>query len=221
MSFFDDLAAEFPRGDVHWRAQTLTADGSKALALAYIDARDVMDRLDEVCGPEGWSDSYVETAKGRVICSIAIKTPEEGWVTKSDGAGDTDVEGDKGGMSDAFKRCAVKWGVGRYLYRLPSVWAPCEPRKKQDGSLYLNQKGKPEWKAWKGSPWDQVRAPAPVKDPPPKELIATLAKAAGVSLQTIIESYNVKNLDQLSPAQAEAVVKRLNLTIADKKKEPA
>lgn len=211
MSIFDQLAAEFPREDVHWRAQTLTQDGSKALALAYIDARDVMDRLDEVCGPESWSDSYVETAKGRVICSIAIKTPDEGWVTKSDGAGDTDVEGDKGGMSDAFKRAAVKWGIGRYLYRLPNVWAPCEFRENN---------GKKHWKAWKGSPWDSIKV-APKKDPPAKELIATLATAAGVTIQTIIESYAVKNLDQLSPEQTEAVVKRLNLTIKDKQKEAA
>lgn len=221
--FFDRLSAEFPRDDVHWRAQTLTSDGTKALALAYIDARDVMDRLDEVCGPEGWSDSYVETAKGRVICSLAIKTPDEGWVSKSDGAGDTDVEGDKGGMSDAFKRCAVKWGVGRYLYRLPNVWAQCEPRTNKDGTLYTNSKGKPEWKAWKGSPWDAVRAAAaPKKDgPKDKELILTLAQSAGVSLQTIYESYNKKSIAELTDVQAAAAVKRLQLTIQDKTKEPA
>lgn len=213
--FFDKLAAEFPREDVHWRAQTLTADGSKALALAYIDARDVMDRLDKVCGPEGWSDSYIETAKGRVICTIAIKTPDEGWVSKSDGAGDTDVEGDKGGMSDAFKRTAVKWGIGRYLYRLPTVWAPCEFRESN---------GKKYWKAWKGSPWESCRVPAaaPKHDEPNgKELILTLAQTAGVSLQTITESFNVKTLDELNKRQADNVIARLRATITDKQKEPA
>lgn len=221
-SLFDQLAAEFPREDVHWRAQTLTNDGTKALALAYIDARDVMDRLDAVCGPDGWSDSFVETAKGRVICSISIRTPDEGWVSKSDGAGDTDVEGDKGGMSDAFKRAAVKWGIGRYLYRLPNVWAPCEARKTADGALYKNAKGKPEWKAWKGSPWDQVKATAPKKDgPKDKELILTLAQTAGVSLQTIYESYNKKSVADMTDEQAAAAVKRLQLTIQDKQKEPA
>jgi hypothetical protein len=114
-------------------------------------------------------------------------------------------------MSDAFKRAAVKWGIGRYLYRLPNVWAPCE---------YREHNGKKHWKAWKGSPWDHVKL-APQKDPPAKELIATLAKAAGVTIQTITESYNVKTLDQLSPAQSEAVIKRLNLTIQDKQKEAA
>lgn len=143
-----DLAKAFPRDAVHWRAQTLTRNGDKALALAYLDARDVMDRLDEVCGPEKWQSRYFETAKGRVICEIGIRVGDE-WVWKSDGAGDTAVEGEKGGISDALKRAAVQWGIGRYLYRLDAVWAPCEVREAN---------GKRHWKAWKGSPWDHVRA---------------------------------------------------------------
>jgi hypothetical protein len=46
---FAALAAEFPRDVVSWRAQTVSKNGDKALALAYIDARDVMRRLDDVC----------------------------------------------------------------------------------------------------------------------------------------------------------------------------
>lgn len=162
-----DLAKPFPESSVHWRAQTLTQSGDKALALAYIDARDVMDRLDEVCGPAGWQSEITETAKGRVICRLGILI-EDHWVWKSDGAGDTDVEGDKGGISDALKRAAVSWGVGRYLYRLDAVWAPCETYEKG---------GKKYWRAWKGSPWDFVRnrpksanhaeAKDPGSDPPP------------------------------------------------------
>lgn len=217
--FFDKLAAEFPREAIHWRAQTLTRDGDKALALAYIDARDVMDRLDDVCGPDGWSDSYVETAKGRVIASIAIKTPEEGWVSKSDGAGDTDVEGEKGGMSDSFKRCAVKWGIGRYLYRLPDVWAPCETYEKN---------GKKQWKAWKGSPWDHVRgaAPAPVAfiNDGERDMLATLAQAANVPLIKVCESMGISDLRELPASKLETVRKRLNATIkanGEKQKEAA
>ena len=150
------LAAEFPRDAIHWRAQTLTRNGDKALALAYLDARDVMDRLDEVCGPENWQDEYVESAKGRVICRIGVRL-ESGWVWKSDGAGDTAVEGEKGGISDAFKRAAVKWGIGRYLYRLDSVWAPCETYEKG---------GKKYWSGWKGSPWDSVRSGGKQTPPP-------------------------------------------------------
>lgn len=150
------LSAEFPREDVHWRAQTLTKDGTKALALAYLDARDVMDRLDDVCGPENWQSHFDETAKGRVICRLSIRVDSE-WVTKSDGAGDTAVEGEKGGISDALKRAAVSWGVGRYLYRLPSVWVPCECSE-------FN--GKKQWKRWSADPWQFVKAPPRAKPEP-------------------------------------------------------
>jgi hypothetical protein len=139
MNMFDKLSAPFPVDAIHWRAQTMTKDGGSALALAYIDARDVMDRLDAVCGPAGWQDSYTETPKGRLICTLSILSPEGEWISKSDGAGDTDVEGDKGAISDALKRAAVKWGIGRYLYGLKDVWAPCQ-------SYEAN--GKKRWSKW-------------------------------------------------------------------------
>ena len=49
-TIYDALAAPFPEDSIHWRAQTLTRDGNKALALAYVDSRDVMDLLDKVVG---------------------------------------------------------------------------------------------------------------------------------------------------------------------------
>jgi len=122
------LSTPFPPAAISWRAQSVSKknpDAPKAMALAYIDARDVMNRLDDVCGPDGWEDSYTETPLGRVICTIRVRCGEH-WVSKSDGAGKTDVEGDKGGISDAFKRAAVKWGIGRYLYDMPTPWVACE-----------------------------------------------------------------------------------------------
>jgi hypothetical protein len=158
-----DLAAEFPREAISWRAQSVTKDGNKAMALAYIDARDVMRRLDAVCGPENWKDSYVETPKGRVIATIEIWLGER-WVSKSDGAGDTDVEGEKGGISDAFKRAAVKWGIGRYLYDLDAPWVPCDSYE----SEYQGKK-KWVWKSWKQSPWNFIRGAANSNAPAPSE----------------------------------------------------
>jgi len=131
----EKLSAPFPPQAIHWRAQTLTRDKTKALALAYLDARDVMDRLDAAVGPANWTDYYDESASGRVLCKLSIQIDGQ-WITKSDGAGNTAVEGEKGGISDAFKRAAVKWGIGRYLYDLGNVWAPCE--------LYNDK-----WSAWK------------------------------------------------------------------------
>ena len=96
----------------------------KGMALAYIDSRTVMERLDEVCGIDGWQCTYPH-ANSKTSCRIGIKVGDE-WVWKEDGAGDTDYEASKGAFSDAFKRAAVKWGVGRYLYDLKAPWVAIE-----------------------------------------------------------------------------------------------
>ncbi|WP_173931357.1 Rad52/Rad22 family DNA repair protein [Chelativorans sp. Marseille-P2723] len=140
------LFAEFPPEDVHWRAQTVTRDGTKALALAYLDARDVMDRLDSVCGPENWQDRY-EFNGPRTVCYLSIRIDGE-WITKADGAGDTAVEAEKGALSDALKRAAVKWGIGRYLYALGDTWVPCESRDVQ---------GRKQFVRFKDDPWRHTR----------------------------------------------------------------
>lgn len=144
------LSADFPRDQVSWRAQSVTKEGDKAMALAYIDARDVMDRLDAVLGPDNWSDGY-DVHANVTICTIAVRV-NEAWVSKADGAGDTDVEAEKGRISDAFKRAAVKWGIGRYLYAMPAPWVPCD-------SYQVERNGKPVnvWKRWKSDPWEHVK----------------------------------------------------------------
>ena len=139
LSIFERLAEPFPAEVVHWRVGATNAKRNngtptKGVALAYVDARDVMDRLDTVCGPEGWQDEYLDTGNGATCCRIGVSLddvwthPNARWVWKSDGAGKTDYEGEKGQFSDAFKRAAVKFGIGRYLYDLPANWVPLDDR---------------------------------------------------------------------------------------------
>lgn len=132
------LAAPFDPKTIQWRVGSTNkrnfeagkADTRKGQALAYIDARDVMERLDAVVGPSNWTDTYAPMPNGAVSCTISIWFDDRGWVGKTDGAGatgDTSKEAErematKGGFSDAFKRAAVKWGVGRYLYSLDAPW---------------------------------------------------------------------------------------------------
>lgn len=123
-----ELSKPFPVNAIKWRIGSTSQDKKKGLALAYIDARHVMDRLDSVVGPENWQDKY-DVYGPRIICSLSLRIEGE-WITKADGAGDTHVEAEKGGISDALKRAAVKWGIGRYLYNLGNVWVECEPSGK-------------------------------------------------------------------------------------------
>jgi hypothetical protein len=136
------LAAPFPAAEIEWRVGSTNGQKTSGLALAYLTARHVMDRLDEVCGPGNWQDRY-EFHGPRTVCYLSIRIDGE-WVTKADGAGDSDVEAEKGAISDALKRAAVKWGIGRYLYDLGSIWVEIEPagrsfKIKQDQYSKLQQ----------------------------------------------------------------------------------
>lgn len=100
-----------------WKVQSARSWGCDC--VAYIDARQVMDLLDEVMGPENWQDHYREVA-GNVYCDLSLRV-DNTWITKSDCGSQSQFESEKGQASDAFKRAAVKWGIGRFLYSLPSV----------------------------------------------------------------------------------------------------
>ena len=118
-AFPDDEVEFLPRGN--WEG--------KARALAYIDARSVMRRLDAVVGPANWSfDFDVLSPEGKMVKGKLTVL----GVTKCDaGEGASEDEVLKSAVSDALKRCAVHFGIGRYLYYLPSVWAPYDQRKRQ------------------------------------------------------------------------------------------
>lgn len=137
MNTIEQLKRPFDPSRIHWRVgntnkrkvQQQTGDNNatptKGQMLAYIDARDVMKRLDDVCGAD-WQCRYpLATESGLLVCEIGIKIDGE-WVWRSNGAGDTQVEAEKGKCSDAFKRAAVAWGIGRYLYSLDSPWVDLE-----------------------------------------------------------------------------------------------
>lgn len=139
---FAALSAPFDADQVKWRVghvQDKQAQETSAMVFPYVTTRAVMDRLDEVVGPDRWQDCFEECDSGRVICTISIKMDGGEWVSKSDGAGDTraDESSDagksnamKGGMSQARKRAAVGWGIGRYLYEVGTVWADVQKRGK-------------------------------------------------------------------------------------------
>ncbi len=107
-----------------WRVQSANQWG--ASCVAYIDARQVQDLLDEVCGAENWQCKYSEH-KGNLFCSIGILASNE-WVWKSDCGTESNVEKQKGEASDAFKRAAVMWGVGRFLYSKTIVKLPVKEK---------------------------------------------------------------------------------------------
>ena len=79
-----------------------------------------MNRLDTIVGPENWWDEYAP-GENSVLCKLTVRLPDGTTLTKADAGGYAGMpdqgDDDKSGFSDAFKRAAVKFGVGRYLYR--------------------------------------------------------------------------------------------------------
>lgn len=117
------LRAPFPDADIDWKMQRSGVRNNEpwAIVVPYVDARAIMNRLDEVAGPENWQARFVPTASG-MLCELSIRIADE-WITKMDGSEETEFEAFKGGISKALVRAAVHWGIGRELYNLPEVFA--------------------------------------------------------------------------------------------------
>lgn len=119
------LARPFPAEDIEWRVQRSGEKNGKpwAMVLAYVTARAIQERLDEVCGILGWKNVYEKGPDGGVMCGISLADSEGNWITKYDGAENTNIEAVKGGISGAFKRAGSVWRIGRYLYNLEATFA--------------------------------------------------------------------------------------------------
>lgn len=137
------LRAPFAPEEIEWRVGATTKDKTKGLALAFVTNRAIQNRLDEVFGCFGWKNEYREWRGNSQLCGISVKYEGE-WITKWDGASDTDWEATKGGLSDAMKRAAYQWGIGRYLYNLDPVWVPIRPA----GKSYVIDGPPPTLPAW-------------------------------------------------------------------------
>lgn len=148
-----DLAKPFPENQIEWRIGQCGEKGNGQIwanCLAYVTARAVMERLDEVCGPENWQVHY-RFENGGVICVLTIRVGKDDWVSKEDGSDQTDIEAFKGGISGALKRAAVAFGIGRYLYGLESGYATIVDRggmwakTKSGKEFYWEPPKLPQW----------------------------------------------------------------------------
>jgi len=136
---WDRLKEPFKDDEIEWRVQQCgkrKVGGVYAILVPYVTARAIMDRLDDVVGPNGWTDTYnlINTGKeAGFLCTLGVRVPISDdlpfesngmqWIYRQDGAPTTNIEAIKGGISDALKRAAVKFGMGRYLYHLDTFFA--------------------------------------------------------------------------------------------------
>ncbi len=53
-----ELSAPFSHEDVEWKIQTVSKDKSRGLAVAYVTARAIQNRLDAVVGAQNWKPVF-------------------------------------------------------------------------------------------------------------------------------------------------------------------
>ena len=132
-----ELTDHFDVGELRFFPVAISQDKTKGKVGANIDARAVEDRLDAVVSSYNWQTAYrvLDTETKAVECTLSLYT-EGGWVAKSDvgypnearDAGNASREPLKAAYSDALKRAAVQWGIGRYIYslELERDWLPVD-----------------------------------------------------------------------------------------------
>lgn len=129
--------------------------------LPYINNRTVMERLDHVVGPENWKDEFLSVPGGFMCGisvrvgdewitkwdgAADVQPQREVFFSLDFGVTGTLTGGRakleefsptdeqmlvKAGISDAEKRAATKWGMGRELYRMGEHWGVVEGVEKR------------------------------------------------------------------------------------------
>jgi hypothetical protein len=159
------LSQPFTDADLEWRIQQhfsfKNPDGTSrlsAIVVPYVTARAVMNRLDDVLGIDGWFDQYnmlsytdnKDKPDYAFQCTLSVRFGDN-WLSKQDVAPFTNIEDVKGGCSDALKRTAVKFGIGRHLYELNEQWVDLETKNPKDDT-YTYSKLKDGTQVWFRNP---------------------------------------------------------------------
>lgn len=136
------LSEEFPDDVIHIKPGIMNEAHTKAGWLSYLQHTDVAQRLDDVV--PGWSFVVIDRweADGSKYVSAELTINGVTRVNVGDGSRWKDA------FSGCLKRCAMLFGVGRYLYDSKTVWTFYnEPEMKYNkyfvADLELLRKGNP------------------------------------------------------------------------------
>ena len=116
--------------EIECRVQKCNENGVSV--LLYKDARCDMNILDETVGAMNWKKSY-QLIDGQLFCTLEVWDREkQQWIGKQDVGVESNTEAEKGRASDAQKRSAVAFGIGRELYTAPFIWIKASDTKLEE-----------------------------------------------------------------------------------------
>jgi hypothetical protein len=142
-ALFTQLAEPFDPAEIKWRVTHTTRDGSRGAVIAYADPRAYTDRLNQLFTPTGWTriyevstvlavtrmkkDKLIQTGKVLVTCTLTIiglgchTGSGEDWADQKNAMTTAEAQ--------AFKRAAVCYGLGRYLYNFAEMWVQLDEHR--------------------------------------------------------------------------------------------
>jgi hypothetical protein len=123
-----ELRKPFHPSQVTWKPGSLNQERTRALALAYGDLRAYQNRLDEVCGMD-WSVNYTPWGD-RIVCHLTVHGVTRSSTGESDAQSERSEIAGTAAEAQAFKRACAMFGLGRYLYNLPSLWVEYDPQSR-------------------------------------------------------------------------------------------
>lgn len=130
MESLEKLQEPLTLSDIEFRVGSTSINYKKVSILAYKNARVDMNRLDSVCGLDGWENKYQRDSKGVLQCGIGIYSKKhEKFIWKWSNGVESRTESEKGEYSDALKRAGFVWGIGRELYDVPDMWLPLKDKE--------------------------------------------------------------------------------------------
>lgn len=188
VGIMESLAAPFPTGVVYWKPQTMAKDDRRGLAVPYADPRAYLDRLNETVPGEWHSRATFTVAANKLFCVVDLVVL--GVTRYGDGEAELDeANAGPAASAQAFKRAATAFGLGRYLYDLPTPWEEYDAERRQFSeaaqrrlrTLYLKataQEGRTDLASPDGDGSDSMdpgeQSAAPVEPSLPPELEAAL-----------------------------------------------
>lgn len=189
------LSKEIP---YQWRVQSRNNNKTKAICTAYIDARDVMTLLDS--SGVVWQSDFKEIA-GFIFAGIGIEVAgktywkwDAGSRIENDSKDNMFEQAGKSSASDAFKRAAVQWGIGRFIYEIPPVTFPCD----QFGNV-VDDNGQRVWDLTKhinNRSSKKVKQPEKPSSPEPAEL----KKLDSKTYDAMVKAINDGKVDDVKAA---------------------
>ncbi len=226
--------------EIECRVGTISEKGVSL--LLYKDARCDMKILDEVYGANNWQRTHEVIGGNLYCTVSIWDDGKKQWIGKTDVGTKSYTEKEKGEASDSFKRACVSHGIGRELYTAPFIWVGASKvrlQKKDDrfvtydkfsvsrisyngereivGLTIINQDGKVvynlEDKAAEqpgASPQQENQKEDP-KGQYEEQINKELART-GVALDTVLQRYGVRSIQEMDESMRKKAVNSLRRT---------